>query len=427
MLLRYLGGILLCALAGCATGARPVARDDFPLDPREELTGPFAPGVDEGSRALLSGDAAGALRAFAAAREGRHGLAAEIGWIEATVLAGRPADARGACEEALAAGEPTLPLLVACGEARARSGDEAAGYELYERATATRPGRRGVEERSRELRRSAAQNLMVEALADSAASRFDRARREIGRAIEMVPDSAALRSAAAQIEAAAGDRDRAIQRYREAVERDPRDLALRERAAELAMEGGEFGLAATLYDELARSDPRFEARGREARLAFRVANWPGPEREAARSERLTRTGAADLVWWMFPEVREARVSSAAIATDVVGRRNSRALARAVALGLLETDHDTHRAYPDQPLTLTTAARLCVRLLSVVGAAAAEPCEGVRRPPRQPAEIVRVAVGCGFFEEDEPSPVSGPAFTRALDRVRALASGGDTAR
>jgi tetratricopeptide (TPR) repeat protein len=421
MLSRLSAVILLCAAVGCATASRVVPRDDFPLDPREEVPGPYSPDVEEGSRALLSGDNPAALRAFTAAREARHGMAAEIGWIEVVVLAGRPADARVPCDAALAAGEPTLPLLVGCGEARARSGDEAAGYELYARAAASHPDRRGVKERAEELQRSAAQKLMVEALADSASARFDEARRKIASAIEVAPDSAALRSAAAQIEAAAGDRERAIQRYREALERDPRDLELRERAAELALEGSDYGLAASLYDELAQSDPRFQSRAREARLAFRVANWPAPEREAARSERLTRAGAADLVWWMFPEVREARVSSAAIATDVVGRRDSRALARAVALGLLDTDHETHRAHPDQPLLLPSAARLAIRLLSILGAAAGEPCEGVRRPPRLPSEIVRVAVGCGLFEEDEPSPVSGPAFTRALDRVRELAS------
>ena len=410
-----------CAIGACVTGGVVSRRDDFPLDPREELTGPFSPQVEEGSQALLMGDNDAARRAFAAARSGEHGLAADIGWIEATVLSGRPKDALEACEEALSAGEPTLPLLVACGEARARSGDDASGFALYKRAAARRSGRHGIEERARELQRAAGRALMTSAMASAAESRWDDARHQIARAIELVPDSAVLRAAAGEIETAAGDRDGAIQRYKEALDRDPGNHALREKVANLALESQEYGLAASLFEELARGDPQYRARSEEARQAFRVANWPAQEREAARSDRITRAGAAILVWWMFPEVREARVSSAVIASDVVGRRDSRALGRAVALGLLETDHDTHRAHPDQPLTLAAAARLTLRLLALLRPTGPEPCEGVRHPPRAAAEIVRVAAECGVLEDDEEAIVSGPALTRALDRVRTLAT------
>jgi tetratricopeptide (TPR) repeat protein len=399
-----------------------VRREEFPLDPREELAGPFLPAEDEGSGELLAGEIEPALRVFTLARAGEHGIAADVGWIEATVLAGRPKDALKPCEDALSAGEPTLPLLVACGEARAGSGDDVAGYELYTRALAERPRRRGIEQRGRELRRRASQSLMVRAMTEAAQKQFEPARAQIARAIELAPDSAALRVAAGEIEAGAGDRTRAIQRYREALERDPGDRSLREKVADLALEGNEFGLAASLFDELAQADPRYRSRSAEARLAFRVANWPSAERDAARSEHLTRAGAARLVWWMFPEVREARLSSGIIASDVIGRRDTRSLARAVGLGLLDTDHDTHRAHPDSPLTLPAAARLSVRLLALLKPSGPEPCAGIRHPPRASAEIVRIAQECELFEEDEASPVSGPAFTRSLDRVRALVSG-----
>jgi tetratricopeptide (TPR) repeat protein len=418
--LAILSGLVL-AIVSCATERRIVRRDDFPLDPREELTGPFPPAVEEATRALLGGQNDEALRGFAAARSGEHRIAAEIGWIEATVAAGRARDALATCKETLSAGEPTLPLLVACGEARARAGDEVAGYELYARALASHPRRRGIEQRSRELQKAAARSLMVRAMSESSEKRWKEARRTIGRAIELAPDSAPLRAAAAEIETAAGDRNRALQRYREALERDPDDRALREKVASVALESSEYGLAASLFDELASVDPRYRARSEEARLAFRVANWPAAEREAARSERITRAGAASLVWWMFPEVREARVSSSLIASDVVGRRDGRALARAVGLGLLNIDRGTHRAHPDGVLTLPAASRLGVRLLALLKPSGDEPCEGVRHPPRGTAEIIRVAQECELFAKEEASPVSGPAFTRALDRVRALVS------
>ena len=62
-----------------------------------------------------------------------------------------------------------------------------------------------------------------------------------------------------------------------------------------------------MFERLAREDPRFQTRAEDARLAFRVANWPPAERQAARASRLTRAQAAQLLWWMVPEVREAKV------------------------------------------------------------------------------------------------------------------------
>ena len=86
--------LLLLAFAaavavGCATRPpRIQVRDTFPLDPREELSGPFPESVDRGWDALLRGDPRAAEREFDSARKEGHRLAAEIGWIEAEVLLG---------------------------------------------------------------------------------------------------------------------------------------------------------------------------------------------------------------------------------------------------------------------------------------------------------------------------------------------------
>src|SRR5262249_52243582 len=81
----------------------------------------------------------------------------------------------------------------------------------------------------------------------------------------------------------------------------------------------DLALAVSAYDKLARIEPRASRKAAEVRLAFRVANWPPSERDAARSARLTRAGAAELVWWMVPEVRNARVESGIIASDARAR------------------------------------------------------------------------------------------------------------
>jgi hypothetical protein len=184
------------------------------------------------------------------------------------------------------------------------------------------------------------------------------------------------------------------------------------------MDLGEDALAVSIFDPLAREDSRYEPDAVRARLAFRAANWPPPERDAARSERLTRSEAAILVWWMFPEIREARVASGVIASDVISRRDTRALSRALALGLLQVDREKHRANPDAPLTVSAAARLLLRLAAFLRPSGADlPCSA---RGRSGAEAVRAAQECGLLE-DSVAVISGPVFTRALDQVRAVAS------
>ncbi|MEP6800497.1 MAG: hypothetical protein ABJC07_01075 [Acidobacteriota bacterium] len=402
---------------------RPVqVRDTFPLDPREELSGPFPEDVDRGWKALASGDARAASRAFETARGEGPRLAADIGWIEAQVLLGGFEPAETACLRILGSGEPTLPLLVACGEARARGGRPAEGYRLYLRALARNAKRPGLAARAEELRLSARDALAAQARVASEEHRWAEARDRIAAAIDVAPASAPLRILAGEIENSAGQSEKSLQRFREAWEMDPANAAVGERVGDLALEREDFALAVSAFDRLARSDPKFKARAEEARLSFRVANWPPPEREAARADRISRAKAASLVWWMFPEVREARVSSGIIASDAVSRRDSRPFTRALALGLLEADRETHRGNPDSLLTLPAASRLLLRLIALVRPGDEPPCleKGGGRS-RSSADAVRAAEACGLWEEDESSPPGGPAFTRALDRVRALAS------
>ncbi|HEV2064092.1 MAG TPA: hypothetical protein VGS00_06040, partial [Thermoanaerobaculia bacterium] len=375
-------------------------------------------------QALSQGDALRALAEFSAARSGGKGSrAAGIGLIEAQIATGRAGEAADACSEALDAADATLPLLVACGEVAAADGKLRDGWMLYQRALVRTSGRPGLQARADALRKTAADELTVGARAAGETARPEEARRMIDEAVDLTPESAARRAVAAEIALAGGDRQRALARYCEAVEIDPADTAIALQAGELALEAGEHGLAVALFDGLSRRDPAFAPRADEARLAFRAANWPELEREAARSQKLTRAGAASLVWWMAPEVREALVTSSVIASDAIPRRDSRVLTRALALGLLETDRETHRANPDEVLTTGAAARLLVRLLAILEPRANEiPCwNGSGRLPRSGPEAAQAARGCGLIDGRDSAAVSGPAFVRAVDRVRALAA------
>jgi len=421
----FAAGLLLLLAWGCAsapTVEAPARRDRFPLDPREDLAAPTGDSVASGWSALARNDPRAALRDFETARHEGGGLAAQIGWIEAAVLLGRFDEASAACAESLSVGESTVPLLVACAEAAGRGGKPVEGHRLYRRAlarsTATRPGLRA---RAEELRISGRDAMAAEAKVALEEKRFAEARERIAVAMDLAPDQSALKALAAEIEEAAGDGAAAFRRYREAFEMDPKNSALAEKVGDLAVKQGDPALAVSVFDELSQSDPKYRPRAEEARLAFRVANWPSPEREAAESPRLTRGSAAVLVWWMFPEVREARVSSAVIASDAVSRKDTRAFARAVALGLLEVDRETHRGFPDSTLTRAAAARLLLRLAGIVHSNEAPPCLGASgaKGKRTSAEAIQAAEDCGLLEEGETSPPSGPEFTRALDRIRGV--------
>jgi tetratricopeptide (TPR) repeat protein len=408
---------------GPATGTSGQRGERFPVDPREELAGPFPEAVETGWQALAAGDAAAAEREFLRARGMRPTLAAEIGLIEAWVLLDRSSEALASCREALA-GPVTVALLVGCGEARARAGQVFEAHELYARAAARAGNRNWIRARADDLRKEAVESLARTATAGAKDQDFAEARRRIDRAIEMKPGDATLHAVAAEIELSAEQPDRAFERYREAYRLDPKNLPVQEHLAELAIDR-DPALAVSVLESLARRDPKYRDRAAAARLVFRVSNWPAPEREAAQSERLTRAEAAALVWWMLPEIREAKVRSSVIASDVVSRKDSRAVTRAVSLGLLDVDPETHRARPDAGLTRRTAARMMLRLLKILksGSGAPPPClEGSPESGRSNVEALQAAVQCRLLDETEISWVGGREFTRGLDRVRVLAAG-----
>jgi tetratricopeptide (TPR) repeat protein len=420
----------LAAFSRCATAPQGPPRDSFPLDPRAGLTGPFENSVARGWKALLAGDASGAEREFrraAASKNAPTSRAGAIGGIEALVLSRRSAEAIEPCTELLARGEPTAPLLSACGEARARTADPVGAVELYDRAASAAPNLPGLASRAEELRRAAAGALLDEAARDAEAGRREEARRQIARALGWSSRSAETLVRAGDVECEAGDRERALEYYREAMAIGGVDTAVEEKAGDIALELQDYGAAVAIFDSLASRSPRFAGRAAEARLAFRVANWPDAEREAARTRRLTRSGAALLVWWVFPEVREARIESAGIvATDVLERKDSRAMIRAVSLGLLEVDPDTHRARPDAPLTRVVAARMLLLLAARLAVPGPMPAcfQGAPGPGKGGRESIRVAARCELLSESGGSVVGGAEFTQGLDRLRSLFPAGE---
>jgi tetratricopeptide (TPR) repeat protein len=420
--------LLALSLGSCASAPPvPAARDRFPLDPREGLAGPFEDAIERGWRALSSGDAKRARREFDRTATEPSRRAAAIGGIEALVLSDRAEEAVRVCADALSGSGPTLPLWTACAEAYARTGDPIAAFLLYERAAERSPGRRGLAERTEELRAVATETLLTVAEREASEGQRDAARAKVAQALAWNPGAAAVWIRAAEVECAAGERESALRYYRDAMALEPLDDASAERAGELALEMGDYSTAVPLFESLAALNPRLRERAAEARLAFRIDNWPEAERQAARSLRLSRAGAALLVWWMFPEVREAKVKSGIVASDVLERKDSRIMMRATALGLLDVDAETHRARPDAPLSRGAAAQMMVRLATLLGKGAPSGClaaasEASRRGP----EVVRLATRCGLLSESGGGYVGGQEMTRGLDRLRSAFAFGEAA-
>jgi tetratricopeptide (TPR) repeat protein len=319
----------------------------------------------------------------------------------------------------LEAGPPTVPLLVACGEAHARAAQPVEAFDLYQRAARRSTDRAGLASRAAALSSAAAEELLSDAERSAAAGRREEASARVLRALSIATNSPRALVRAAEVNCALGEKERALEDYRRALSAGEVPAEDRERAGELALETGDEALAVSVFDRLASEDPRFAARAAEARLAFRIANWPDPERQAARARRVTRAAAASLTWWMCPEIREAKVRAGIVASDVLERKDSRAVMRAISLGLLEVDADSHRARPDAPLTRAAAARWLVRLSEVLAPSRTPLCMHGVEAPRRSSDFLAAAERCGFLAASGTAYVGGPEFTRALDRVRAV--------
>jgi tetratricopeptide (TPR) repeat protein len=417
---------LLLLSSSCGSASRSAApNDQFPLDPREGLVGPFPPGVRAGWEALFKGHLPRARQQFQTAEAREPGLAAKIGLIEVLVEEASLPQALASCSQTLADADSTAPLLVACGEAHARSGQAIEGLELYRRAL-DRAGRRpGLEARAAVLASLASEQLRRQAQEAAGQKDWKAARQEIARAIELDPESGPARETAGDVELEAGDRPAALVRYRQALDLAPLDRTLWKKIATLALELSDYGVAAPVLDKLAAEDPSYEAQAAEARLSFRIANWPAAERSAALALQLTRGEAALLLWWMVPEVRQTKVTEGIIASDVVGRPDAPEITRVFSLQLLDVDRETHRASPDAQLTFSAACKTYLRLLGLLRPGRPSSClSGRSADSFSSGEAIRAAKECRLIGETEGPPVSGATFSRSVDRVRALAARGE---
>ena len=196
--------------------------------------GPFADETIRGCEALAEGRCAcRRSRLRGGAIGARPRLAAEIGWIEAVVLQGRAEEALSVCRDALGAGDPTVPLLVACGEAQFSRGRR--GRRACPLSASARP-RRGSAglwtRRTEELRLAARDQLLERARGERGEEGMDEepCRHRAGDRAGAGIFRSARRGRGHRAEA--GEKAAALRRYREAMEIEPRDTAVLEKTGE---------------------------------------------------------------------------------------------------------------------------------------------------------------------------------------------------
>ena len=279
----------------CATAPPPGPRDHFPLDPREGLQGPFDDSIGAGWQALLAGDPARAEREFG--RVARRSLGSR------PPGSGRsrpwwPPGARATPSEPARPRRPTRVRRCPCSwraaRSEARAGSPVEAYELYARAAAEGgPARPGLFARAQKLldRRDRSR-----ARRGGARSRERAATKRLGPA-----SRGCWPGTPAPLRSSLGRPTSSAPRVRRNGPSSTTGRRWRSGASASRTGSGRAGSpskSATTLSPCRSSTPSpprtpdLRKQAAQARLAFRIANWPEAERQTARSRRLTRSGAA---------------------------------------------------------------------------------------------------------------------------------------
>jgi len=217
----------------------------------------------------------------------------------------------------------------------------------YREAAAMSPA---AEERAAELE-SRAVDAAVEALDEALGrGRIEEARGALAALRQLRPTSPQAAEAALRVARATDDPHAELEALRALA---PTSAAERRRWAMLEVEEGDAALGVRLMERAvaeAPGDAEVEAELERAKFLFRLANAPEDLRGLVRRPELDRAGLARLLFWLVPEVRATRASSARIATDILDDADRDEIARVVNLGLLDLDPALRTFSPERAAT-----------------------------------------------------------------------------
>ncbi len=395
---------------------------------RDPLIGapPPAPSEKDRDRLLRSvaaaraGDAASAQRALGGLGSGDAAPPAlRLAALYARLAAG-PADDVVAELKGLTERHPTwLAPVEALADAALARGEPRIALERYRAALALAPDDRRLREREARVHDGLVAQRRTEGEAALAANDLAAVRKSALALLELEPKGPLGYQLLSRAALAAGKVEDAYTAAHQALARAPADVGWKAFTAELAMKTGRFAEAVEMYDALAAGDRRFEREADDARLEFRIQNMPDLPRRAAQSAKLTRGQFAVLLWWVVPEVRQAQApTSADVAVDAVDRPDQGPLTRAIALGVLTVNRETHHVGPETAVTRTELGALVHRLAVLL--ARDRPLPACLAPD---SPAVPQLVECGILPETGSRNVTGREALRGIERAARLAREG----
>ena len=418
-------------LAACATAPpppRPAPEPDAVWGFRDPAQGRDASRLTSREQRLLgdgllaarAGDGPAARKLFAEGVDrAADPVPFRLGLVYAAVAEEDLEGAEEGLRTLLVSEEGYVPAVEALADLAAATGRQRDALDGYRALLRLVPGDRRATVRLEAARRSLLSARRLEAEEALRAGDLENARRAGVALVELDPRAATGFQVLARTAEASGKPEDAYAWAIQARNLIPRDPAWTELVARMAMETARYAEAAGFYDELASGAPVFAEKAETARLEFRIQNLPGSPRAAALSPRLTRVQLAVLLWFTVSEFREDVASGPVeVAVDVVDHPERSALIRAISLGFLAVDRDTHRVGVEAAVSRVEFARHLHRLARLVSRGHRVPsCLASDPPP------VSSLHECGILSPSQGKGVSGREALRAIERTARLAREG----
>ena len=268
--------------------------------------------------------------------------------------------------DALAPVADELPDYIACqlvlGAAYEQLGD-------LRRALASFTGIAGRDALA-ETRRQEIQPRVIDALFKQLEDAMDRRRPDLAEealaALEplLEPENSEWLDAQLLVAVTQEDRHRELELLRQLVVREPADDLL-ERLGDLELEIGEIRRGLEIFEDLAlRPDAPliFEEKAQRARFLWRLEQLPEHVQEIRLKGEIDRADLADLLYWLVPSVRYAKVTNPPIATDILDHPRRKEIVRVLNLGFLDVDTALHRFSPEEPASRSASLSALLALM-----------------------------------------------------------------
>lgn len=437
-------GAVGCAARSSAVPAGAAPTIDVPtLAVPAELSVPASVRAqfDAGWRRLQAGDVVGAARDFEAVAAAVPGFyPAETGRGFVALQAGDPTLAVTWFERALAANPRYEPALQGRVDAGSAAGQTADLLPWLERWSDVVPDRDDVRDRRDVLRLRVVQQALSAAAVHRQAGRLSDAEAALGAAQRVMPPSASLLRALAEVEVVRGAFDAAEDHVRQAITLDPQDALNHAVLGDILEAQGRLREASAAFAAAVGLDPRAEWRNQAEQLAARAdfAALPAEYRAVPSASTITRAQVAAVLGIRLAAALErAPRRTAVVLTDVRGHWAAPWILPVTRAGLMD-GYPNHTFVPSGIVRRADLAQIAWQTAEVLGAGRPRELAGWRtaRPvlgdvPRSHLAYAAVAatLSAGILTEASPGrfepgrPATGSELMAAVARLEQIAQPG----